>query len=571
MPIREQIRYKSRKEMEKLREAGRLAANALRVAARAAKPGRVPAGAGQAGGDLHPQERRRPQLQGLPRLPRHPLHLRERPGGPRHPHPPTSSRRATSSPSTAGPSWTASTATPASPWAWARSANEARLLLQSTQLAMFKGIEYCRAGYRLGDMATAVQTFGEGLGYSIVREYIGHGIGRELHEDPQVVYADVAPRHRLPHGAGHDHHHRAHLQHRQPPVPGGARRLDGAHRRRQPLAPSSSTPWPSPRTAPGSSACPIPNSSWRTGFERADPGPRQAQPFPGRPGALPGRVPRTGAGHDGPGRRAGASRTPWKGSPRAPSPWSWTGPPPKACGPTRATSWCGPGASWSGRRAGNSPRACGSTSASPTARAWAEAPATPPRPCAGQRPLRPGPGHAALLRLAAEPGQRRAPVPPGRHGAGPGPGRTGLPPAPHPPGAHPHRPPRPLRRHPQRLQVHLPSVGYPFPAPCPSLGAGGVPPWRNDLTGAAIYACPALADVRAGSWRTRAGNLSCAAPGAAGRRATPRPWNGTRPRDPGGLPPGLDRLAGLGACPSNIRPRDGVWKPEYRAQGPQEV
>jgi methionyl aminopeptidase len=58
---------------------------------------------------------------------------------------------------------------------------------------MFKGIEYCRAGYRLGDMATAVQTFGEGLGYSIVREYIGHGIGRELHEDPQVVYADVRP------------------------------------------------------------------------------------------------------------------------------------------------------------------------------------------------------------------------------------------------------------------------------------------------------------------------------------------------------------------------------------------
>ena len=39
MAIREQIRYKSRKEMEKLREAGRLAANALRVAARAAKPG----------------------------------------------------------------------------------------------------------------------------------------------------------------------------------------------------------------------------------------------------------------------------------------------------------------------------------------------------------------------------------------------------------------------------------------------------------------------------------------------------------------------------------------------------
>ena len=39
-------------------------------------------------------------------------------------------------------------------------------------------------------------------------------------------------------------------------------------------------------------------------------------------------------------------------------------------------------------------------------------------------------------------------------------------------------------------------IGYPFPAPCPSLGEGTRPPWRNDLTGAAIFACPALADVR---------------------------------------------------------------------------
>jgi methionyl aminopeptidase len=69
----------------------------------------------------------------------------------------------------------------------------ARLLMQSVKAAMFKGIEFCRSGYRLGDMATAVQTFAEERGYSVVREYIGHGIGRELHEDPQVVYADVRP------------------------------------------------------------------------------------------------------------------------------------------------------------------------------------------------------------------------------------------------------------------------------------------------------------------------------------------------------------------------------------------
>jgi 4-diphosphocytidyl-2-C-methyl-D-erythritol kinase len=40
------------------------------------------------------------------------------------------------------------------------------------------------------------------------------------------------------------------------------------------------------------------------------------------------------------------------------------------------------------------------------------------------------------------------------------------------------------------------SVGYSFPAPCPSLMEGTLPPWRNDLTGAAIWVCPALSDVR---------------------------------------------------------------------------
>jgi 4-diphosphocytidyl-2-C-methyl-D-erythritol kinase len=41
------------------------------------------------------------------------------------------------------------------------------------------------------------------------------------------------------------------------------------------------------------------------------------------------------------------------------------------------------------------------------------------------------------------------------------------------------------------------SVGYPFPAPCPSLAEGALPPWRNDLTGAATWVCPALSEVRA--------------------------------------------------------------------------
>lgn len=55
----------------------------------------------------------------------------------------------------------------------------------------------------------------------------------------------------------------------------------------------------------------------------------------------------------------------------------------------------------------------------------------------------------------------------------------------------------------------LPQVGYPFPQACPSLGGGQAPPWRNDLTGAAIFACPALADVRAALVDTGGEPLLC--------------------------------------------------------------
>ncbi|WP_306600268.1 4-(cytidine 5'-diphospho)-2-C-methyl-D-erythritol kinase [Geothrix sp. 21YS21S-2] len=55
----------------------------------------------------------------------------------------------------------------------------------------------------------------------------------------------------------------------------------------------------------------------------------------------------------------------------------------------------------------------------------------------------------------------------------------------------------------------LPQVGYPFPQACPSLGGGEAPPWRNDLTGAAIYACPALSDVRSALLDTGGEPLLC--------------------------------------------------------------
>ena len=64
--------------------------------------------------------------------------------------------------------------------------DEARRLLTATRESLEAGIACCWPGMRLGDIGSAVQTVAEGAGFSVVREYVGHGIGRQMHEDPQV-------------------------------------------------------------------------------------------------------------------------------------------------------------------------------------------------------------------------------------------------------------------------------------------------------------------------------------------------------------------------------------------------
>jgi len=59
-------------------------------------------------------------------------------------------------------------------------------LIQVTEQCLERAIEQCRAGKHLGDIGWAVQEHAEGHGYSIVRDYVGHGIGRKMHEDPQI-------------------------------------------------------------------------------------------------------------------------------------------------------------------------------------------------------------------------------------------------------------------------------------------------------------------------------------------------------------------------------------------------
>lgn len=64
----------------------------------------------------------------------------------------------------------------------------ARRLVQATYDAMWKGIKAVRPGARLGDVGHAIERHAKKCGYSVVREYCGHGIGREMHEAPQVLH-----------------------------------------------------------------------------------------------------------------------------------------------------------------------------------------------------------------------------------------------------------------------------------------------------------------------------------------------------------------------------------------------
>jgi methionyl aminopeptidase len=64
--------------------------------------------------------------------------------------------------------------------------DEARRLMDVTRKSLALAIEECRPGKRLSDIGRAVQDYVEPRGYSVVREFVGHGIGRHLHEEPQV-------------------------------------------------------------------------------------------------------------------------------------------------------------------------------------------------------------------------------------------------------------------------------------------------------------------------------------------------------------------------------------------------
>jgi methionyl aminopeptidase len=63
---------------------------------------------------------------------------------------------------------------------------EAENLLRATRESLFAGVEQCRVGNRIGDVSYAIERVIEGAGLSVIRSLVGHGVGRSMHEDPQV-------------------------------------------------------------------------------------------------------------------------------------------------------------------------------------------------------------------------------------------------------------------------------------------------------------------------------------------------------------------------------------------------
>jgi methionyl aminopeptidase len=64
--------------------------------------------------------------------------------------------------------------------------DEALALIKVTEESFYEGLKFCRVGYRLSDVSHAIQKYAESRGYGVVRDYVGHGIGTKMHEDPPV-------------------------------------------------------------------------------------------------------------------------------------------------------------------------------------------------------------------------------------------------------------------------------------------------------------------------------------------------------------------------------------------------
>ena len=237
---RRRVTLKSRSQIERMAVAGRLVGDALDAVGQAIRPGITPLELDAIAADVIRSRGGMPVLHRRARAARalrpHRLRLHRRRGRPWGPRRPRRSATASSSPSTAAPSWMAGMATARAPGWWARSPQAARRLSAATREAMLAGVAASVPGHTLEDVAGAIEDVGLAHGYGIVRAYVGHGIGNEMHEEPQVTNYRTG-RSRPPHRARPLHRHRAHVHAGRPRDAGQGRRLDGRHRGRQPGGP----------------------------------------------------------------------------------------------------------------------------------------------------------------------------------------------------------------------------------------------------------------------------------------------------------------------------------------------
>ena len=77
-----------------------------------------------------------------------------------------------------------------SAWSYAvgNISDEAKKLMDVTKECLYRSIALVKPGVRLGDIGHAIQTYAEANGFSVVRDFVGHGIGTNMHEDPQVLH-----------------------------------------------------------------------------------------------------------------------------------------------------------------------------------------------------------------------------------------------------------------------------------------------------------------------------------------------------------------------------------------------
>jgi len=79
--------------------------------------------------------------------------------------------------------------------------DEAKRLIKVTEESFFEGMKFCRVGNRLSDISHAIQAHAEAAGFGVIRDFVGHGVGAEMHEDPQIPnYGKPGRGPRLVHG-----------------------------------------------------------------------------------------------------------------------------------------------------------------------------------------------------------------------------------------------------------------------------------------------------------------------------------------------------------------------------------